>query len=46
MNGLVSDDMIDRVTKWLEGRKDDQGGFKINSKALDTFGYANANVTK
>jgi alpha-2-macroglobulin-like protein len=44
-SGTVSDEMIERVTQWLQGRRDREGGFKVNEKAIDTFGYANMNVT-
>ena len=44
-SGTVSDDMIQRVSLWLQSRRDGQGGFKVNEKSLDTFGYANMNVT-
>jgi len=43
--GTVSDDMIKRVSEWLQSRRDGLGGFKVNEKSLDTFGYANMNVT-
>jgi alpha-2-macroglobulin-like protein len=44
-SGTVSDDMIQRVSEWLKSRRDGEGGFKVNEKSLDTFGYANMNVT-
>jgi uncharacterized protein YfaS (alpha-2-macroglobulin family) len=43
--GSVSQPMIRRTAKWLLSRRDDQGGFKRNSRALDTFGRASKAVT-
>ncbi|MGD1848536.1 MAG: TonB family protein [Salibacteraceae bacterium] len=41
----VDDDMIARTTNWMAKRKDGKGGFKRNSKALDSFGRASDQVT-
>lgn len=41
----VDDDMIQRTSKWIAKRKDGKGGFKLNSKALDSFGRASKEVT-
>lgn len=41
----VDQKMVDRTVKWLYSRKDGKGGFKQNSKKLDSFGFAGYNVT-
>ena len=41
----VDSAMIDRTRAWLMARRDGQGGFKRNDKALDSFGAAPAPLT-
>lgn len=41
----VSNEMVQRTSKWLMSRKDGNGGFKKNPKALDQFGRASEEVT-
>ena len=41
----VSNDMVGRTAKWLMSRKDGNGGFKKNPRALDQFGRASEEVT-
>lgn len=41
----VSNEMVKRTSKWLMSRKDGNGGFKKNSRALDQFGRASEEVT-
>jgi hypothetical protein len=41
----VSVDMVDRTASWLMSRRDGNGGFKKNPKALDQFGRASEEVT-
>jgi len=41
----VDQTMIDRTAKWLMEKKDGNGGFKRNPKALDNFGGANEDIT-
>ena len=41
----VSNEMVKRTSKWLMSRKDGNGGFKKNPKALDQFGRASEEVT-
>lgn len=41
----VDAQMVDRTKRWLMNRRDGKGGFKRNSKALDSFGRASAEVT-
>jgi len=41
----VQGDMMERTAKWLMDRKDKKGGFERNSKALDSFGRANQDIT-
>jgi uncharacterized protein YfaS (alpha-2-macroglobulin family) len=43
--GNVDDDMIRRTVQWLKGRRDGQGGYKRDPKALDSFGRASPEVT-
>ena len=43
--GSVSRPMIRRTAKWLLNRRDGNGGFKRNSRALDSFGRASKAVT-
>jgi hypothetical protein len=37
--------MVERTRKWLLGRRDGKGGYKRNSRALDSFGRASAEAT-
>ncbi|MBW6482347.1 MAG: hypothetical protein K0B10_04730 [Vicingaceae bacterium] len=41
----VSNEMVKRTSKWLMSRKDGNGGFKKNPRALDQFGRASEEVT-
>ena len=41
----VSNEMVQRTSKWLMSRKDGKGGFKKNPRALDQFGRASEEVT-
>jgi len=41
----VDDSMISRTRQWLLDRRDGEGGFKRNEKALDSFGGAPAPTT-
>ena len=41
----VDDSMIERTQNWLMSRRDGQGGFQRNEKALDSFGAAPAPLT-
>ena len=41
----VDKDMIDRTRAWLMSRRDGNGGFKRNERALDSFGGAPAPLT-
>ncbi len=41
----VDNAMISRTRDWLLGRRDGQGGFKRNDRALDSFGRAPAPTT-
>jgi len=41
----VDRQMIDRTARWLMDRRDRKGGFKRNSKALDSFGRAPQQIT-
>jgi alpha-2-macroglobulin-like protein len=41
----VDRSMLDRTAEWLRGRRDGQGGFKRNERALDSFGGAPAGIT-
>jgi hypothetical protein len=43
--GQVDRSMIERTEKWLLDRRDGNGGFKRNPKALDSFGNASPEVT-
>jgi hypothetical protein len=43
--GDVDTKMIKRTRKWLLSRRDGNGGFKRNDRALDSFGRASAEVT-
>lgn len=36
----IDDDMLGRTRNWLLSRRDGEGGFKRNDKALDSFGRA------
>jgi hypothetical protein len=41
----VDKKMVERTADWLMSRRDQQGGFQRNSRALDSFGRANATTT-
>ncbi len=41
----VDAQMLKRTTQWLLDRKDGNGGFKRNARALDSFGSAAAEIT-
>ncbi len=41
----VDQTMIDRTANWLMDKKDGNGGFKRNPRALDNFGGANEDIT-
>lgn len=41
----VDRSMLDRTAAWLRSRRDGQGGFKRNDRALDSFGGAPADIT-
>ncbi len=41
----VDDAMIARTVAWLKSRRDGEGGFKRNDRALDSFGRASKDVT-
>ncbi|MGD9210791.1 MAG: MG2 domain-containing protein [Desulfobacteraceae bacterium] len=41
----VDEKMVRRTSQWLLTRRDGKGGFKKNSKALDTFGRAKTAIT-
>ncbi|MBL4632252.1 MAG: hypothetical protein JKY56_00165, partial [Kofleriaceae bacterium] len=43
--GQVDKSMIKRTAAWLKSRRDGKGGFKRNSRALDSFGKASDEVT-
>ena len=43
--GNVDQKMIDRTADWLMSRKDGNGGFKRNPRALDNFGGASEEIT-
>jgi len=43
--GGVSKDMVKRTGDWLMSRRDGNGGFMRNSRALDTYGRASAEIT-
>jgi len=43
--GNVDEDMLRRTVTWLKGRRDGQGGYKRDPKALDSFGRASPTVT-
>ncbi len=43
--GDVDQGMIKRTQSWLRSRRDGKGGYKRNSRALDSFGSANDEVT-
>ncbi|GBG32070.1 CD109 antigen [Hondaea fermentalgiana] len=42
---LVDKQMLKRTVSWLLSRRDDAGGFKRSSRALDSFGRASALTT-
>jgi hypothetical protein len=41
----VDQEMVDRTANWLMDRRDGEGGFQRNSRALDSFGRAPQQVT-
>ncbi|MFL5730569.1 MAG: MG2 domain-containing protein, partial [Cytophagaceae bacterium] len=41
----VDKGMMDRTAKWLMDRRDGNGGFKRNDRALDNFGSASQDIT-
>ncbi len=41
----VNQEMIDRTASWLMSRKDGKGGFLRNSRALDSYGGADPEIT-
>ena len=41
----VDKDMLDRTRGWLLSRRDGNGGFSLNAKAVDSFGRAPADTT-
>lgn len=41
----VDKDMVERTKKYLLGQRDGQGGFKRNTRALDSFGRAPDHIT-
>jgi alpha-2-macroglobulin-like protein len=41
----VDQAMVDRTASWLLARRDGQGGYERNKKALDSFGRASKEVT-
>jgi uncharacterized protein YfaS (alpha-2-macroglobulin family) len=41
----VDKDMVDRTRTWLLSRRDGNGGFSLNAKALDSFGRAPVDTT-
>src|SRR5436309_3870261 len=41
----VDKDMLDRTRKWLLSQRDGNGGFRMNTKALDSFGRAPVETT-
>jgi hypothetical protein len=43
--GDVDPGMVERTSRWLMSRRDGKGGFQRNSRALDSFGAASAEVT-
>ena len=43
--GDVDAKMMERTADWLMSRRDGEGGFERDSKALDSFGRASAEVT-
>lgn len=43
--GSIDSAMVSRTAAWLRSRRDGQGGYQRNSKALDSFGRASPEVT-
>ncbi|MFO1288940.1 MAG: alpha-2-macroglobulin family protein, partial [Rubrivivax sp.] len=43
--GAVDNAMLARTAAWLKSRRDGQGGYLRDAKALDSFGRASADVT-
>ncbi|MCP4700894.1 MAG: hypothetical protein GY862_29175 [Gammaproteobacteria bacterium] len=41
----IDRDMVDRTARWLMDRRDGKGGFKRNSRALDSYGRASESIT-
>ena len=42
---FVNEESIERNTKWLLDRRGENGQFKLNQRALDTFGRAAQNIS-
>ena len=42
---FVDQEAIKRNTDWLLGRRNEEGGFDLNPRALDTFGRAAQDIT-
>ncbi|MFZ5476124.1 MAG: AgmX/PglI C-terminal domain-containing protein [Myxococcota bacterium] len=45
VSSVVSLDMVERVAGWLKARRDGEGGYRRNGRALDSFGRAGETVT-
>ncbi|HXA00998.1 MAG TPA: MG2 domain-containing protein [Cytophagaceae bacterium] len=45
VGGDVDQGMMDRTAKWLMSRRDGNGGFMRNSRALDNFGRGSEEIT-
>ena len=43
--GSVDKSMVDRTRGWLRNRRDGNGGYQTNARALDSFGRASPEVT-
>ncbi|MEM9192554.1 MAG: alpha-2-macroglobulin family protein [Myxococcota bacterium] len=43
--GSVDQAMIDRTARWIQGRRNGNGGYDRNDRALDSFGAASPEVT-
>jgi hypothetical protein len=41
----IDNDMVQRTRAWLLGRRDGNGGFSLNSRAVDSFGRAPSDTT-
>ncbi len=42
--GMVDEKMLERTSNWIFNRRDGNGNFKLNSRALDQFGRASQQV--